>query len=51
MNTQDFADNWPTPTAGGQYTRNPKTGALTRAADESLVEAAAPAEPTDKEQP
>lgn len=51
MNTQDITDNWPTPTAGGQYTRNPKTGALTRAADELPTEADTPAAPPEKEQP
>mgnify|MGYP000382029426 CR=1 FL=1 len=49
MTAENKAIDLDTPSAGGQYTRDPKTGALKRANDESKAEAPAPAEQTAKE--
>ena len=49
MAAENIATTWPTPAAGGQYTQDPKTGALTRTADETPAKAPVPAEKTAKE--
>lgn len=49
MTAENNAIDLDTPSAGGQYTRDPKTGALKRTNDESKAEANAPAEQTAKE--